>query len=122
MLPIREDRLCYLSAQKSPTQRSKSGPDEKAIEAKKRKTDLDAEKKKTKKPSEATLFASPSGAHAKGAVTGNLPEDVESSIISGRSSSVMMLQANRGLEEDIQPVIVPTKELRVMDDHQELAF
>eukprot|EP00971_Amphidinium_carterae_P046662 919334-Amphidinium_carterae.2 len=71
---------------------------------------------------ETISAASLSGVRVEGASSSSMREDVDGSVISGRSSSAVVFQTKQELEEDIQRVIEPTRELRVRDDEQELIY
>eukprot|EP00971_Amphidinium_carterae_P118534 2348292-Amphidinium_carterae.2 len=116
----------------SSTRRSEKDPEGRPRDSKKRRVESETmPSQKTSIVSLSGLHAegvdteqmiSPSGLHAEGAVTTSQSEGNEGSIISGRSSSAAMYQASKEWEEEPQPVIEPTKELKPMDDQQELNF
>eukprot|EP00971_Amphidinium_carterae_P006473 127734-Amphidinium_carterae.2 len=116
----------------SPTRQSEKDPEGRTKDPKKRRVESETvPSQKTSIVSPSCLRAEgvdieqmtfPSGLRAEGAGIASQSETNEGSVISGRSSLAVLYQAGKEWEEEPLPLIEPTKELKPMDDQQELNF
>eukprot|EP00971_Amphidinium_carterae_P336564 6472990-Amphidinium_carterae.2 len=108
----------------SPVRRKEKNPEGKAVDLKKRRVELeDAPSGSRVGGVDMRRGTSPSGSRVGGVETSSLMSEThEGSIISGRSSSAVLYQADQVWEEEPMPVIEPTKELAPLDTQQELIF